>query len=194
MQIDDTMHGSETQPRAFLFRRKKWEKDLIEVLCRNTFSGVLKCNFNNVALAAASIHLAAARRDRQLSTLRHCFKCICRHIPENLPELILIDQSREHSGCQGRNNFDLDPCSCFMLNEIERLSKYFVEIALRKVERRWTRILEKFGDDVVEPGGLPNRNVHQPAISFVFHGIFPEHLHCTGQRAKRIPNFMSHPG
>jgi len=160
MQIDDAMNGSKTQPRAFLLRRKKWKKDLIEILFRNTFPGVLKRNFNHVALAASGIQMSAARRDCQLSSLRHRFKSICRHIPENLPELILIDQGRERLGCQGRNDFNLGTCSRFMLNEIERLSKYFVEIALRKIERRRTRILEKFSDDVVEPGGLPDRNVH----------------------------------
>ena len=40
----------------------------------------------------------------------------------------MIDQGRQRPGCQGRDNFNLGPCSRFMLNEIERLGKYFVEI------------------------------------------------------------------
>ena len=81
-----------------------------------------------------------------------------------------------------------------MLNEIERLGKYFVKITLCEIERRRTCILEEFSNDIVEPGGLPNRNVHQPAIGFVFHGIFSKHLHRASQRAKWIPNLMGHPG
>ena len=71
-----------------------------------------------------------------------------------------------------------------LLNRIERLRKYFIEIVLCEIECRRTCILKILGDDVVEPGGLTNCNVHQPAIGFVFHGIFPEHLHRAGQRTK----------
>ncbi len=81
-----------------------------------------------------------------------------------------------------------------MLNEIERLGKYFVEIVLCEIQRRWTRILEEFGNNVVEPCGLSNGNVHQPAVGFFFHGIFSKHLHGAGQGAERISNLMGHPG
>ena len=112
------MHSCESQPRPFFLRREKRKKYLVEVLFWNTFPSVLKCNFDDVALAASSIDLAAVRRDRQLSSLRHCFKRIRRHIPEDLPELILIDQGHECPGCQRRDDFDLGTCSRFMLNEI----------------------------------------------------------------------------
>src|SRR5262245_66535465 len=116
VQIHDTMHRCETQPGPLFLRREKWKKYLVEVLLRNTLPTVLKRNFDDVALAAAGINLAAIRRDRQLSSPRHCIKCICRHVPEDLPELILIDQGRKCPGCQRCDDFDLGTCSCFMLN------------------------------------------------------------------------------
>ncbi len=154
------MHGSETQPRAFLLRREKRKKYFIEVLFRNPFPGVLKRNFDDVAFSAADIDVAAARRNRQLPSFRHRFKRVRRHIPEDLPELILIDQGHERAGRQGRNNSDARTCSRFMLNEIERLSKYFVEVVLCEIERWRAGLLKEFSYDIVEPGGLPNRNVH----------------------------------
>ena len=107
VQIDDAMHGGETQPRAFFLRRKKRKKDFIEILFGNTFPGVLKRNFDDVALAARDINVAAARRDRQLPALRHRLKGVRGHIPEDLAELILINLSRKRLGSQCRHNFDM---------------------------------------------------------------------------------------
>jgi hypothetical protein len=80
-----------------LFCREKRQENFVEILGGDSLSGVLKGDFNNVALSSPGIDVARSSGDGQLSAVRHGIKRVRGEVPKHLPHLVLVHLGREHT-------------------------------------------------------------------------------------------------
>ena len=104
VKIDDAMDRGQPQTGSFLLRRKERQEYFVQVLFRDTFSRILKRNFDHIAPATADIDMTTAGGDRQLPAGRHRVECVRREVPTHLPHLVLIDL--RHEGAAGQRGHD----------------------------------------------------------------------------------------
>ena len=65
VQLHNAMNLGQPQPGAFFFRRKKRQKDLVEILFGNAFPVILECALDDVGSAATDLHPPHSGGDRQ---------------------------------------------------------------------------------------------------------------------------------
>ena len=128
VQLHNAVHLGQPQPGPFFFCGKKRQENFIEILFGNTFSTILKSHFDNISAAAADLDSPQPRGDGEGASTRHCLEGVRGKIPEHLFQLIVINLHRQGFSRQlgdDRNTFSRPR---FMLNQIQRIGKDFVQI------------------------------------------------------------------
>ena len=67
-----------------------------------------------------------------------------------------------------------------MPDQIQRVRQDDIQIAFLQIQRGRPRVGQELRDDGIEPGRLPNRNIHETCVGLILREVFPQHLHRAG--------------
>ena len=91
MEIRNTMDLSQSQPGTFFFGRKKWKKNLVEIVFGDSFSAILKADFDDIGSTTADFDAPQSCGNCQSSPFGHGIEGIDGQIPKHLFQLIVIN-------------------------------------------------------------------------------------------------------